>query len=343
MSDRKAVNKYYPPEWHPGMGSVNQMRGQHPLRDRARKLHLGILIVRFEMPWHIWCEGCGAHVGRGVRYNAEKSKAGKYYTTTIWQFKMKCHLCPNYIVIETDPKNDDYRVVSGGKRKNESFSAADNETIEVMSDAERQRLETDAMYRIEHGAADRAKAKRAAPAIERLLDLKDRTSRDDYASNSLLRRNFRVQRRALKKQAATDKALLDKSSLDLDLVPENPLDVAQAKATKFGEQALSAVERVGKRKRELKRTSIFDSSPVYAKPSGRVGKLVSTSAKSGLSPTLQALQQRRKAMDRVSVSGQKATGLVRRSGEAVSSAQPVEAAASALLVCADYADEEEEE
>jgi len=38
------------------------------------------------------CEGCGNHVGMGVRYNAEKKKVGMYYTTPIHQFRMKCHL-----------------------------------------------------------------------------------------------------------------------------------------------------------------------------------------------------------------------------------------------------------
>lgn len=40
----------------------------------------------------------------GVRYNAEKKKVGNYYSTPIYRFRMKCHLCDNYFEIETDPK-----------------------------------------------------------------------------------------------------------------------------------------------------------------------------------------------------------------------------------------------
>lgn len=59
---------------------------------------------RFEMPFNVWCLGCNNHVGMGVRYNAEKKKIGMYYTTPLYEFRMKCHLCDNYFVIRTDPK-----------------------------------------------------------------------------------------------------------------------------------------------------------------------------------------------------------------------------------------------
>ena len=62
------------------------------------------MYYRFELPFNIWCGGCGSHVGMGVRYNAEKSQVGKYYSTPIFKFRMKCHLCDNYFEIQTDPQ-----------------------------------------------------------------------------------------------------------------------------------------------------------------------------------------------------------------------------------------------
>ncbi|KAH0628731.1 hypothetical protein JD844_010196 [Phrynosoma platyrhinos] len=44
-------------------GSLNKYRNSHPLRERARKLSQGILIIRFEMPYNIWCDGCQNHIG----------------------------------------------------------------------------------------------------------------------------------------------------------------------------------------------------------------------------------------------------------------------------------------
>lgn len=43
-------------------------------------------------------------------------KVGKYMTTTIWEFKMRCPTCSNVIVVETDPENTDYKYVEGAKK-----------------------------------------------------------------------------------------------------------------------------------------------------------------------------------------------------------------------------------
>ena len=102
MGERKGQNFYYPPDFDPKKhGSLNGYHGVHALRERARKLDRGILIIRcviifiilmtsfivirFEMPYNIWCLSCNKHIGMGVRYNAEKTKIGMYYTTPVYQ------------------------------------------------------------------------------------------------------------------------------------------------------------------------------------------------------------------------------------------------------------------
>ena len=40
----------------------------------------------------------------GVRYNAEKKKIGNYFSTPIYSFRCKCHLCDGWFEIQTDPK-----------------------------------------------------------------------------------------------------------------------------------------------------------------------------------------------------------------------------------------------
>ena len=47
MGERKGQNFYYPPDFYPKKhGSLNGYHGVHALRERARKLDRGILIIR---------------------------------------------------------------------------------------------------------------------------------------------------------------------------------------------------------------------------------------------------------------------------------------------------------
>ena len=50
------------------------------------------------------CADHPQHSHTGVRYNAEKMTVGNYYSTPIFKFRMKCHLCENKFEIQTDPK-----------------------------------------------------------------------------------------------------------------------------------------------------------------------------------------------------------------------------------------------
>ena len=86
-------------------------------------------------------------VGKGVRYNAEKKKVGAYYSTAIYRFNMKCHLCPGRIVIETDPKECDYKLVSGAARKDERWDAENVGQVPLQDAEDALKLASDPMYR----------------------------------------------------------------------------------------------------------------------------------------------------------------------------------------------------
>ncbi|XP_025109725.1 coiled-coil domain-containing protein 130 homolog [Pomacea canaliculata] len=231
MGERKGVNKYYPPDYDPSKGSLNKWIGQHPLRDRARKIHKGILVIRFEMPYNIWCNGCNNHIGMGVRYNAEKSKVGNYYTTPIYKFRMKCHLCDNYFEIQTDPKNHDYVILEGARRKEQRWDPKENEQIVPEDKGTQKKLATDPMYKLEHGSDDQYRGKSSVPSIAQIEDMRD-AWQDDYILNRLARNKFRRRSRSLPNQAV-DKALLKKSSLDIELVPETEQDRRLASLIKY--------------------------------------------------------------------------------------------------------------
>eukprot|EP00042_Codosiga_hollandica_P054539 m.740247 g.740247 ORF g.740247 m.740247 type:complete len:445 (-) comp58926_c0_seq1:110-1444(-) len=261
MAERKTVNKYYPPDYDPSKGSINKHVGQHPLRDRARKLDQGILIIRFELPYNIWCHGCKKMIGMGTRFNAEKKKVGNYYSTPIYSFNMKCAECPNRFTIETDPKNCDYKITVGAQRKVENWDPEDAESATFLAGEEKLKIDGDAMFRLEHGVGDAAKAKQSLPALQRLHDLQSRM-KDDYDLNSLLRKANRTERKIIKKQKEVDDKLLKKASLDIVLLPEQPEDIRHASLIKFGHQG--AVDKVQVGKEALKRRSIFSTKTATA-------------------------------------------------------------------------------
>ncbi|XP_031829640.1 coiled-coil domain-containing protein 130 homolog [Nomia melanderi] len=229
MGERKGTNLYYPPDYDPRVGGLNKFLGTHALRERARKLHMGILIIRFEMPYNIWCDGCGNHIGMGVRYNAEKKKIGMYYSTPLYQFRMKCHLCDNHFEIKTDPANLDYVIVSGARRQENRWDPKENEQIVPETKEVSCRLYDDAMYKLEHGIEDKKIAKSRDSSLESAIALNEATWKDDYTSNCALRSAFRTRKKELQKKQGVDHMLLKKNGLNIDLVNEHEDDIKLAK------------------------------------------------------------------------------------------------------------------
>ncbi|XP_029676871.1 coiled-coil domain-containing protein 130 homolog [Formica exsecta] len=229
MGERKGTNLYYPPDYDPRAGGLNKFQGTHALRERARKLHMGILIIRFEMPYNIWCNGCGNHIGMGVRYNAEKKKIGMYFSTPLYQFRMKCHLCDNHFEIKTDPANLDYVIVSGARRQENRWDPKQNEQVVPETKEVSCRLYDDAMYKLEHGIEDKKVAKSRDRTLENAIALNESIWKDDYSSNCAVRALFREKKKELKKKQNEDHALLKKTGLDIDIVNEHEDDIKLAK------------------------------------------------------------------------------------------------------------------
>ena len=80
-----------------------------------------------------------------------------YYTTPIYQFRMKCTMCDNHYVIKTDPKNLDYEIVSGARRQERRWDSTQNGQVVPDLKETTNRLFDDAMFKLEHGDADKEK------------------------------------------------------------------------------------------------------------------------------------------------------------------------------------------
>ncbi|KAM3718221.1 Coiled-coil domain-containing protein [Dirofilaria immitis] len=230
MGERKGQNFYYPPDFdYKKHKSLNSYHGTHALRERAAKIKQGILIIRFEMPFNIWCLGCNNHVGMGVRYNAEKKKIGMYYTTPLYEFRMKCHLCSNYFVIRTDPEHFDYELVEGCRRQEKRYDPSTIDQLGAVDRGFNRQLEGDRMFQVEHVEKDKEKAASSADKIGKLEWIQERM-RDDFAANQALRRSFKLEKGNLREGRIRDEDLLKRMSLNIKLVPESIEDKKLAAA-----------------------------------------------------------------------------------------------------------------
>lgn len=260
MTDRKQTNKYYPPDYDPSKGSLNTQLGQHVLRKRANKIGEGILVVRFELPFNAWCLTCGCHIGKGVRYNADKQQVSAidpgsgggaassapsakgssepvvitpemsrqgwksvggmlmYHTTKVWQFSMTCARCSGKIVIRTDPSISNYVMYSGIRAQSNLSTSTDHDAPRLLEEEEKARLKTDALFALEHGETDKARASEEQDRLRRLYEMRELRSADDFSVNQALRRVHR----GVKKQYQA--ALKDGASLGLPfaLAPATP-------------------------------------------------------------------------------------------------------------------------
>lgn len=255
MGERKGQNMYYPPDYDPKYGGLNKFQGTHALRERAKKLDQGILIIRFEMPYNIWCEGCNNHIGMGVRYNSEKKKVGMYYTTPVYQFRMKCHLCDNYFEIKTDPGKLDYAIVSGARRQENRWDPTENGQIVPEDKQVQKRLFDDPMFKLEHKATDQKGADDAKPVLGKLYLRNQEVWGDPYAANSRVRATFRKRKAELKEVQDQDDLLLKKSSLSITLLPEDEQDKKLAALMNLQSRNIHEVEL--EKKSKILEASVF--------------------------------------------------------------------------------------
>ncbi|CAH0522584.1 unnamed protein product [Peronospora belbahrii] len=230
LAAAQADGYYYPSEWRPEYGSLNQFQQSHPLGKRAKHLVSdGVLVVRFEMPFHVWCSHCNVHIGRGVRFNARKKKVGQYFSSVVWEFCMKCASCSSEMIIRTNPKDRDYELVSGVVKKAEAGDAEELQTERLNEPGLAAKLQSDPFIRLEHENEDERAAKKRSRGLEALVQLQDAEFKDDFASNSALREQFRRKKKQLKTREQEAKRL----GIGIPLLDVHPDDVLVARTVVF--------------------------------------------------------------------------------------------------------------
>jgi coiled-coil domain-containing protein 130 len=257
---------HYPDDWDPRQGSLDafqRRRGfeHHFGKNRVKQLDKGILLIRFEMPFHVRCLKCEQRIAKGVRFNADKKQVGNYHSTKIWTFSMACTNCMNKIVIKTDPQNSEYICEEGIRKCADTWSAKDTETIELRDSETRAKMQVDPMFRLEQTAETSEDKARGKAVKERLADLKDFQveRKDAYDLNSRARGIFRTRKKEIQKE---EEEAAKKKHFAIPLLETSEEDRQEAKRVKR-----SFVTDPFANNLALKRQRIASSS-IFGTPSG---------------------------------------------------------------------------
>ncbi|ETO03714.1 hypothetical protein RFI_33688 [Reticulomyxa filosa] len=196
LAAARADNFYNPPDWDPNQISRDKFQGSKGHNQYEQKG-----LIRFEMPFPIFCLKCDKHIDKGVRFNAKKDHIGHYFSTKLWEFSMRCYSCGNMIKIQTDPEACDYKVVEGAKKKASAYNnytESELDLMKVYDEAHKERLQTDAIYKLEHEHKEHQKIRQEWTRIERLQEMQER-DKHDYDNNQVLRKVLRLKKKKKKK------------------------------------------------------------------------------------------------------------------------------------------------
>ncbi|KAL1921145.1 uncharacterized protein VTP21DRAFT_10861 [Calcarisporiella thermophila] len=117
MSERKVLNKYYPPDFDPS--KIPRLRRE---KNQQHK-------VRLMAPFSMRCETCGEYIYKGKKFNARKEtvEGEQYLSIKIFRFYIRCPRCSAEITFKTDPKNTDYVAELGASRNFEPWRDEERE------------------------------------------------------------------------------------------------------------------------------------------------------------------------------------------------------------------------
>jgi len=173
MSERKVLQKYYPPDFDPA--AITRTRAPKPTGPKVQT-------VRLMAPFSMKCTTCGEYIYKGRKFNARKETTDqKYYSIAIFRFYIRCTRCSGEITFKTDPKNMDYECEKGAKRNFEPWRTQEGKEEseeERLDRLEREEAERDAMGELEGKMVD---AKREMAIADALDEIRTRNARNERA------------------------------------------------------------------------------------------------------------------------------------------------------------------
>eukprot|EP01071_Lankesteria_metandrocarpae_P005018 Lankesteria_metandrocarpae@DN3813_c0_g1_i1.p1 len=194
MSERKVLNKYYPPDFDPV--KLREKAREVRQRDRRRgKVGPKQMNVRFMMPFTMCCSHCNEFSYVGTKFNSriEKVQDEDYLGIIIWRIYGKCPSCSCEFAFKTDPQNTAYILEFGGTRTYDPHRDA-SVVEESVKDRFKREMEGDVMKSLEHKTYTTANELLDLEQLDELRRLNKRMLRTHDITEDVLIKLNRVDR-----------------------------------------------------------------------------------------------------------------------------------------------------
>lgn len=170
MSERKSINKYYPPDYDPTLVTKNKKKKGGPLTIK----------IRMMAPYLMRCLKCNEYIAQRRSFNARKEVTSEVYLKTkIIRFHITCPVCNNHISFKTDPKLAGYIPEEGAVRNFEPSRKTQDEPTDETEDEILLRLEKE---ELENKAFQLAKEQRKRNPFWKRQEPLNGESKDVFAA-----------------------------------------------------------------------------------------------------------------------------------------------------------------
>lgn len=178
MSERKVLQKYYPPDFDPS--KITRHKGPKPTGPKQQT-------VRLMTPFSMRCNSCGEFIYKGRKFNARKENSGeKYLSISIFRFYIRCTRCSAEITFKTAPQYMDYECEKGATRNFEPWrEGRKEETEEEMLKRLEEEENESAMSKLESKTLD---TKREMEVADKLDEIRSRNARMERVDANFLDR-----------------------------------------------------------------------------------------------------------------------------------------------------------
>jgi len=198
MSERKVLNKYFPPDFDP-----SKIPKRVKKKNEQKK-------VRLMAPFSMHCITCGNWIAKSTKFNARKEtvEGEMYLTIKIFRFYIRCPRCSAEITFKTDPKNADYVCEHGALR---NFDSSREERIlgEEKKLERQQQEENNPMQALENRTLESKKEMDILDALDEIRTKNARTERLNIDE---------VNEKILKRQQKTEEELLRMEEEEIDKI-----------------------------------------------------------------------------------------------------------------------------